>query len=129
MGEKLPKCDAGGTLRQMELQLALIQNEDLALEKKKREIEAWSQIEHDELMEVKRFSAAYTPAQLGTALLNSMKFAMRDELFTRYSTFPTSTLSYLQSLIGIRSRTKSPFSVSILSCLEWCLFPEEAIRF
>ena len=42
-------------------------------------------------MEVKAMWSASTPAHLGTALLKSMKTAIRDELFRRFSTFPYSS--------------------------------------
>ena len=84
--DHFPECDAAWTLRKRELQLAVLQDDEIALAKK-RVIEAGWQIEHDEAMEVKALWSASPPAHLGIALLKSMKIAIRDELFRRDSTF------------------------------------------
>ena len=89
--DHFPECDAACTLRKRELQLGVLQDEEIALAKKKLEIEAGWQMEQDGAMELKALWSASTPAQLGIALLKSMKTAIRDELFRRYSTFPTSS--------------------------------------
>ena len=104
--DHFPECDAAWTLRKRELQLAVLQDEEIALAKKKSKIEAGWQMEHDGAMEVKAMWSASTPAHLGTALLKSMKTAIRDELFRRFSTCPHSS-PIIDSLAHIFSITPS----------------------
>ena len=72
-----PECDAGWTLRKKELQLAVLRDEELALAKKKRKIEAGWQIEDDDAIDVKTMWSATTPAHIGTAVIKCMMAAIR----------------------------------------------------
>ena len=71
-GAKSPSVMQPGPLWKRELQLALLQDKEVALAKTKREIEVVWQMNHDEGMEVKACWAASTPADRGTHLLKRL---------------------------------------------------------